>query len=506
MCVKRALLIILDGFGYSEKKEHNAIAMANMPNWQTYLKEYPHALIKTSGEAVGLPAGVMGNSEVGHLNIGGGRIIPQEFTRITQFAAEHGFDSLPGIQKLLKDTSKPLHIMGLVSDGGVHSHQDNLHHLLKNIYKVAPHKPVYVHVITDGRDTPPDSGAGYVELLENEIKKYANTKIATVVGRFYAMDRDKRWERVQTAYNALIAEGAVAQFTSASDCIKDAYKNGETDEFIKPRQVKGAARIESSDQFVFFNFRADRAREISQALAVDGFKEFATPVKLSPANYVTFTQYQKDFPFEALFTPKTYTNLLGEVVAKAGMKQLRIAETEKYAHVTYFFNGGAELPFTNEDRALIPSTKEVPTYDLKPEMSAYEVTRELVKRIESDEYRLIVCNYANGDMVGHTGVESAAIKAVETLDVCLGQVVKAALAKNFEILVSADHGNCEMMVDPKTNAPFTQHTTFDVPIVWIGKSAKGRSIKNGILADIAPTILKLLEVPQPEEMTGKALI
>lgn len=506
MKADRVLLVILDGFGHSEDHEHNAIHKAKMPHWNRFLKEYPHSLLETSGEAVGLPAGIMGNSEVGHLNIGGGRIIPQELTRIALFAQKQGFESLPDVKRVMTNPMGALHFFGLLSDGGVHSDQEHLFLLVESVKRTAPHKKVFIHCFMDGRDTPPQSGLGYVELLQKKIGPSRNVKISTIVGRFYAMDRDKRWERVEEAYKALTSENGFTSFSSATEAVKDAYQKGETDEFIKPRLVEGGARVQPEDSVIFFNFRADRAREISQAFAIGTFSEFKTPVKLKPENWVTFTNYQKDFPFPALFSPQTYKRLLGEEVARRGQKQLRVAETEKYAHVTYFFNGGAEAPFEGEDRVLVPSPKEVATYDLKPEMSAFKVCEEVLKGIAADKYSLVVVNFANGDMVGHSGNEKAAIAAVEALDKCLGEIIPAALSKNFEILVSADHGNCEQMIDPETGQPFTQHTTNPVPLLWVGKMAKGKVLKDGILADIAPTILDILGWEKPAEMTGKSLL
>ncbi|HEX4923471.1 MAG TPA: 2,3-bisphosphoglycerate-independent phosphoglycerate mutase, partial [Bdellovibrionales bacterium] len=420
------------------------------------------------------------------------------------FAEENGFESLPDFKRVVSEPHGALHFIGLVSDGGVHSDVNHLYKMIEAVGRVNKNKPVYIHAITDGRDTPPDSGRRYLDELSKRVSVLPNVRIATVVGRYYAMDRDKRWERVEIAYKALTETGA--EYESPESAIAEAYSKGETDEFIKPRRILGTARIRSDDQVVFFNFRADRAREISQAFGVGDFKEFPTPVKINPKNWVTFARYREDFPFPYLFEPQKHKRLLGEIVAERGLKQLRIAETEKYAHVTYFFNGGEEVAFEGEDRVLIPSPKEVATYDLKPEMSARLVTDELIKRIESNQYGFIVVNYANGDMVGHSGIETAAIEAVKVLDECLGRVVPVALAKGFDIIISADHGNCEQMIDPQTGGPLTAHSMNPVPFVWIGERAKGKKLKNGILADIAPTVLKIFGWPQPPEMTGKSLI
>ncbi|MEQ1877539.1 MAG: 2,3-bisphosphoglycerate-independent phosphoglycerate mutase, partial [Bdellovibrionia bacterium] len=484
--MSKVILVILDGWGHSDKKEHNSVYLASPRNYDGYLKDYPHSLLTTHGEAVGLPEGIMGNSEVGHLSIGSGRVILQEFTRISQFGEEKGFETLADFNRVVSEPHGALHLIGLLSDGGVHSHINHLYKMIDAIERVNKTKPVYIHVITDGRDTPPDSGRGYIEELAKKISVVPNIKIATVVGRFYAMDRDKRWDRVETAYKAL-TEDSGPEYESAENAVAEAYAKGEGDEFIKPRRMLGTSRIRADDQIVFFNFRADRAREISEAFGVESFKEFPVKVKIKPKNWVTFSRYREDFPFPYLFEPQKHKRLLGEAVAERGLKQLRIAETEKYAHVTYFFNGGEETPYPGEDRLLIPSPKDVATYDLKPEMSAPFLTDELVKRIESDQYALIVVNYANGDMVGHTGIESAAIKAVKVLDECLGRVVGAALPRGYDILISADHGNCEEMVDGKTGKPLTSHSLNPVPLIWIGEKAEGGKLKNGILADIAPT-------------------
>ncbi len=503
---RKAILIILDGYGHSETKEHNAIFEAEKPNLDEMEKNYPHSLITTSGTAVGLPPGVMGNSEVGHLNIGSGRIIKQEFTKIGDFAQEKGFETLADVKRVMTSPEGSLHIMGLLSDGGVHSHCDHLFLLLEAAQRLNVKKNIYIHVITDGRDTPPQSALSFVAKLEAAIKKTQQGQIATVCGRFYNMDRDKRWERVKIAYDALTIENTETSMDSAKEIIETAYSVGETDEFIKPRQIKGTSRIKAKDSLIFINFRADRAREISEALAIPAFKEFPTPVKVNAHNYLTFTKYESTFQFPVLFHPSRYTRLLGELVSEKGESQLRIAETEKYAHVTYFFNGGVEEIYKNEDRVLVPSPKEVATYDLKPEMSAEKLTDELFKKVDEKNYKLIVLNFANSDMVGHTGIESAAIKAIETLDHCVGRIKEKFLNLGYDILITADHGNSECMVDPTTHNPHTAHTTNPVPLMWIGANAKGKKLQDGILADIAPTILDIFGWAQPPEMTGHSLI
>lgn len=500
----KALLIILDGFGHSEHHEHNAIYMAKTPNYDRLLREYPHSLLENSGEAVGLPDGIMGNSEVGHLNLGAGRVVYQELTRINKFIREKGFHTLADIQRVAQNPKGALHFIGLLSDGGVHSDQTHLLKLIESVQKLSPDKPIFIHIITDGRDTPPKSGIDYVKNLQKHIDILPNVQISTVVGRFYAMDRDQRWERVEIAYKALIQEGAVEEFDSAEEAVLDAYSKSETDEFILPRQIRGGVRISSQDQVVFFNYRADRAREISQAIALPGFDKFKTPVKVFPENWITMTRYQKDFPFHPLFEQDSLKNILGEIVSRKGFTQLRVAETEKYAHVTYFFNGGVEKPFEGEDRALVASPKDVKTYDEKPEMSAYEVTEKVLEGLSKD-YKLIVVNYANGDMVGHTGNETAAIKAVETLDICVGKLVEKALKNDFTVLITADHGNCEEMVDPETGDMMTQHSMNPVPCLLISEKYKNIKMHNGALCDVAPTILKVIGWEQPEDMSGKPL-
>jgi len=501
---KKAMLIILDGFGHSDEVEHNAIQLAQTPHFKKWLETYPHCLVETSGEAVGLPPGIMGNSEVGHLSIGSGRVILQEMTRISKFAETEGFESLADFKRVT-EANGALHFLGLVSDGGVHSDVAHLYKMIESVVRVNPSKKVFIHAITDGRDTPPDSGQKYIRDLEAFIGKFQNVKLATVVGRFYPMDRDKRWERVHIAYESLTQESD-QKFTSGTEAVKDAYQKGETDEFIKPRQINGGARIKSSDQLMFFNFRADRAREISMAFCFSDFKEFPTSIKIDSKNWVTLTRYREDFPFPFLFSPQRHTKILAELVAQRGLPQLRIAETEKYAHVTYFFNGGEETEYPGEERVLIPSPKEVPTYDLKPEMSAYKVSEELLAHLDKKDYALIVMNYANGDMVGHTGVEKAAIQAVTVLDECLGRVVSRAREKGYDVLITADHGNCEEMVDKKTGGPMTQHTTNPVPTLLVSDRYKGKKMKHGALSDIAPTLLDILGWEKPKEMTGNSLI
>ncbi len=501
--MSKVALIILDGYGHSEIKEHNAIALARTPFMDSLLQKYPHSLLETSGEAVGLPKGVMGNSEVGHLTIGAGRIIYQDLTRIDRFMKLEGFEKLEDLNKI---TAAPaIHLIGLFSDGGVHSHEDHLYGLMNFYSKKYPDKKIYLHLFMDGRDTPPKSGATYIKKLESYLVDKLNIKISTVIGRFYAMDRDKRWERVKLAYDAM-AIGVGEKSKSASEAIGSAYAAGENDEFVKPRIIESGKVIAADDAVVFFNFRADRAREITQAFAIKTFQEFPCPIKVEVKNWICFSPYSEEFEFPTLFTKEDLSKILPELVSEHGLKQLRIAETEKYAHVTYFFNGGKEAIFSEEDRIMVESPREVETYDQKPEMSAPALTEKLVEAINTKKYDLVICNYANGDMVGHTGIEPAAIKAVEVLDVCMKQVCESALSAGYDVLISADHGNCEEMLDVETGDPMTQHSTNPVPFIWVGQNAIGAKLTNGTLADIAPTILDFLKIPKPGQMSGKSLI
>lgn len=509
MAKKPVMLMILDGFGIAKASDGNAVSLAKKPNFDRLIKEYPHSTLEASGMAVGLPEGQMGNSEVGHLNIGAGRIVYQELTRITKAIADGEFfenEELLKAMKNAKENNSALHLMGLLSDGGVHSHINHLKGLLEFAKKEGLTK-VYVHAFMDGRDVAPSSGKEFIEKTEEMMKEIGVGKIATINGRYYAMDRDNRWERVELAYNAIV-RGTGNTANSAIEAIEESYKNDKTDEFVVPTVIlengEPTATVKSGDSVVFFNFRPDRARELTRALTQKDFDGFnAEKLDLT---FVTMTQYDKTFEgVMVAFKPQTLKNTLGEFVANKGLNQLRIAETEKYAHVTFFFNGGVEKPNKNEDRALIASPK-VATYDLKPEMSAYEVTEELLKRIDSDKYDMIILNYANPDMVGHTGVIPAAVKAIETVDECLGKVANKILEKNGSLFITADHGNAEVMIDPETGAPFTAHTTDPVPFVWVSNDAKGKSLENGKLSDIAPTMLHEMGLEAPEEMTGHSLI
>jgi 2,3-bisphosphoglycerate-independent phosphoglycerate mutase len=500
--------MILDGWGIGKKDRGNAYENAESPNIHRLYNDYPHTSLACSGMAVGLPEGQMGNSEVGHLNIGAGRIIYQEFTRINKEIEEEGFfknEAFLNAIKNVRDHNSQMHLYGLLSDGGVHSHIDHLKALLR-LCKEKGLQNVYVHCFLDGRDTPPQSGKEYLTQLEEYIKELGIGRIATISGRYYAMDRDKRWERIQLAYDAMV-RGKGETAASAISAIEESYKENRTDEFVLPTVImndgKPVAKIQENDSIIFFNFRPDRAREITRTLVDPDFNGFDR--NLFPLYYVCMTQYDATMPnVHVAYLPEVYKNTLGEYIASKGLKQLRIAETEKYAHVTFFFNGGVEKPNKNEDRALIPSPK-VATYDLQPEMSAYEVTDRVLQEIDKDYYDLIIINFANLDMVGHTGVFNAAKSAVEALDKCVGKVVSGILEKGGAVYMTADHGNAEQMYDYETGEPFTAHTTNPVPFVVIGEGdVKLR--EGGRLSDIAPTMLDFMRLPIPVEMTGKSLI
>lgn len=504
---KPLMLMILDGWGINPCPDSNAVAMAKAPNLAGYLQEFPHVQIKTSGMAVGLPEGQMGNSEVGHLNLGAGRIVYQDFTRITKSIQDGDFFTNPVLLDCIakvKASGGRLHLTGLLSDGGVHSHNTHLYALVK-LAKQQGLTEVFIHCLLDGRDTPPQSGAGYLEELEAELAGIGCGRIATVMGRYYAMDRDNRWERVEQAYNAMV-QGQGKQAASAGEAIQASYAANVTDEFVLPTVVAPVATVNDGDGIIFFNFRSDRAREITRSLTFKDFDGFQRQRVPQLAAYVCMTEYDATFGLPIAYEQQQLTNLLGGVLAEAGLKQLRIAETEKYAHVTFFFNGGVETPFANEERALIPSPKEVATYDQKPEMSAYLVADELVSRLEQERYDVIILNFANCDMVGHTGILPAAISAVEAVDACAGKVVEKVRALGGTVLITADHGNAEQMKDEK-GEPHTAHTCNPVWLILVDDSRKGTVLKaGGKLADIAPTMLKLLGMPQPREMTGESLL
>lgn len=509
---KTTVLMILDGFGINERTEGNAIRQAKTPVLDSLKEKYPCVKGYASGRAVGLPDGQMGNSEVGHLNIGAGRIVYQELTRITKSIEDGNFfenSALMDAVEHCKKNNSALHLYGLLSDGGVHSHNTHLYALLQLAKRNGLEK-VFVHVFLDGRDTPPASGADYTAQLEEKIREIGVGKIATVMGRFYVMDRDKRWERVQEAYNAMVlGRGETAQ--DAVGCIQKSYENGKTDEFVVPTVMVGedgqaVGKISDHDAVIFYNFRPDRAREITRSLCDPDFDGFAREQVPQDLKYICFTEYDPTIPNkEVAFKPQRLDNTLGEYISSLGLKQLRTAETEKYAHVTFFFNGGVEEPNEGEDRILVKSPK-VATYDLQPEMSAPEVCDKLCAAIRSEKYDVIVINFANPDMVGHTGILEAAIKAVETVDTCVGKAVDAIKEVNGQLFICADHGNAEQLVDYETGAPFTAHTTNPVPFILVNADPSYKLRENGCLADIIPTLIELMGMEQPAEMTGKSLL
>lgn len=508
MVKKPVMLMILDGWGLRKDEDGNAIALAKTTNMGKIWSEYPHTALIASGECVGLPDGQMGNSEVGHLNIGSGRIVYQDLTRISKAIKEGSFyknRTLLAAMKKVAERGTALHMMGLLSDGGVHSHIEHLFALLQ-MAKDMKIKKVYVHAFLDGRDTPPQSGAGYLRQLEGKMEELGIGEIATVCGRYYAMDRDNRWERVQKAYRMLVFREGKGALTAVSG-VEQSYKDGVTDEFVEPICVSSSSggSVRSDDGVVFFNFRADRARELTKALALTDFEQFPRLDNEVPKNFVCMTEYDANYLLPIAFLPEDISNTLGEVIAANGLKQLRIAETEKYAHVTFFFNGGNEQPNKGEDRVLIPSPK-VATYDLQPEMSAYLVTDKVIELIEKDIYDVIIMNYANADMVGHTGILEAAEKAVTAVDECVGRVVSAITKKGGVVCITADHGNAEQMKEEGKEQPHTAHTANKVPFIMAGDNLKNKTLHEGILADIAPTLLELLGVKIPAEMTGKSLL
>lgn len=500
------MLVILDGFGEREQTEGNAVKAAKKPVIDALMQKYPHTLVGTSGEDVGLPEGQMGNSEVGHLNIGAGRIVYQELTRITKEIKEGG---LFANKKLLhamdnaKQEGRALHLMGLLSDGGVHSHIDHLKGLLLMAKKNGIER-VYVHAFMDGRDTPPESGAGYIAELESYMQEIGIGKIATVSGRYYSMDRDKRWERTQRAYD-MIVHGQGEKFATAEECIRHSYEVNVTDEFVIPAVIgEEDMRLKGGDSVIFFNFRPDRARQLTRSIVDEDFDGFDR--EYFETVYITMTQYDATMPnVEVAYQPQVLHNTLGEYIAAQGLSQLRIAETEKYPHVTFFFNGGREEVYRNENRILVPSPK-VATYDLRPEMSAYEVTEKLVADLKTDPKDMIILNFANPDMVGHTGVMEAAVKAVETVDSCLGRILIEMERLGGAVLITADHGNSEQMFDEE-GGPFTAHTTNKVPFILVDyKESEHRLREGGRLCDFAPTILQLMGLEKPAEMTGESLL
>jgi len=502
------VLIVLDGFGYSARPQGNAIALARTPHFDEWFKKFPNTLVEASGQYVGLRPGQMGNSEVGHLNIGAGRVVRMDTSRI-DYAIESGEffrnDALVQAMESAGSGDSALHLMGLVSHGGVHSSQEHLYALLR-MAKERGVQRVFVHAFLDGRDTAPDSGAGYVAELLDKMREYGVGRIASVVGRYYAMDRDKRWERTEQAYRLLrLGEGRARR--SPVDAIRESYAEGVTDEFVNPIAIvdgsdKPVATIRDGDSVIFFNFRSDRARQITRAFTQEDFAFFDRGPK-PEILFTCMTHYDRQFSLPVAFGPEHHDQILADVLAEAGLKNLRIAETEKYAHVTFFFNGGVEPAFPGEERILIPSPK-VATYDLKPEMSAYGITDEVVNQIDGERFDAVIMNYANADMVGHTGNLEATIKAIEVLDECLGRVVEATRAKGGTAIITADHGNAEQMIDPVTGQIFTAHTTNPVPVILIGDH-QGKLREDGSLRDIAPTVLGILGLRKPEQMTGRDL-
>jgi 2,3-bisphosphoglycerate-independent phosphoglycerate mutase len=526
---KPLALIILDGWGYRAETKANAIALARKPTYDRLLREYPNTLIHTSGRYVGLPDGQMGNSEVGHLNIGAGRIVYMDSTRIELMIQNGDFFSNPVLLSVVKNARSgghKLHLFGLLSDGGVHSHQSHLYALLKMAKQNGVDR-VFVHAFMDGRDTLPTAGAGYVEQLQQKMREYNTGKIATVSGRYYAMDRDRRWERIAKAFSVMVyGDGEAGHYVDPVQGVKESYNREVTDEFIVPfvcldSRGEPLATIRDEDSCICFNFRADRVRQITRALArnsglnpqggrdLPGADDLdaAIPRDRVPRNlhYACTTQYDKQFTLPVVISPESLDNILANVMANMNMRNLRVAETEKYAHVTYFFNGGVEQPYPGEDRILIPSPK-VATYDLKPEMSAPAIARAVVKAVEEGTFDVIIVNFANADMVGHSGKIEPTVKAVETVDACLGEIEKAVRAIGGAMLITADHGNAEMMIDPATGGPHTAHTTNPVPFIVVGDNSRQFTLKSdGSLRDIAPTALGMLAIPEPKEMTGRDL-
>ena len=505
--VRPVTLVILDGFALREDSHGNAVALAKIPVLSKLLADYPRTHLATSGRAVGLPDEQMGNSEVGHQNIGAGRVVYQDLTRIDLAIEEHTFeknDVLVAACEKAKSGSGRLHLMGLVSTGGVHASFAHLFAIVE-LARDRGVPEVWVHAFTDGRDRPPKSAQGFLDTLAAELAKPSATTcgIATVCGRYYAMDRDKRWDRVQKAWDAMV-RGAGLKARSASAAVAESYARNENDEFILPTVIEGTPRIGNGDSVFFFNFRADRARELTNAFTRPGFSDFETAARPQLSFFGTMTRYEKSQEAPAAFAPQVLTGILGELISARGLKQLRIAETEKYAHVTYFFNGGEEKVFPGEERVLVPSPRDVATYDLKPQMSAVQVTDEAVKKIESGEFAMVVLNFANPDMVGHTGILTAGIAAMETIDGCVARIVDATKKIGGVTLVTADHGNCEEM-ENADGSPNTEHTLRDVPIIAVDDSARGRSMHPGALRDIAPTMLTIMGLPIGAEMTGRNL-
>ncbi|MFH4354064.1 MAG: 2,3-bisphosphoglycerate-independent phosphoglycerate mutase [Neisseriaceae bacterium] len=496
------MLLILDGFGVGKKETDNAIFKAHMPYWDALTEQFAYGTIEASEERVGLPAGQFGNSEVGHLNMGAGRVVEQDITRIQSSIREDTLKDNTAVKELCSDPDRTVHLLGLFSDGGVHSH---IEHFFAILDLLTQHKlkKVVVHPFLDGRDTPPRSARIYLQRLQQYQASHPQIKVGSVSGRFYAMDRDHRWERIRPVYDVLTGGAARYDSPDALEALEQAYARGETDEFLYPTRVDASAYLKDGDAVLFLNFRADRSRQLLTALSDINFSGFPRQRIPKLSDVFTMTDYGDQFHCAVLFPPISLQNGLGEYLSQQGLRQLRIAETEKYPHVTYFFNGGIETPYANENRVLVPSPK-VTTYDLKPEMSAYEVTDKVVESVHKGLYEVIICNFANADMVGHTGNLEATITAVETLDKCIGRIAQEVRQRGGELVITADHGNCEKMYDESCAQPHTQHTTNLVPFLYVGEPAEIE--KNGALKDVAPTILALLGIDPPPEMTGKNLV
>ena len=510
------VLAVLDGWGINTEEDANAIRKARTPNIDKLTASFPSTELRTSGNSVGLPPGQMGNSEVGHLTLGSGRVIYQELTRINKAIEDGSFYAFHALNSMLvnvKERGKALHLMGLLSDGGVHSHIRHLYALLE-LAKRRGLEKVYVHCFLDGRDTPPESGLGYVNALTSHMETLGVGRVATVMGRYYAMDRDRRWDRVESAYEAMV-RGRGHKVDSPAEAVKKSYARGETDEFVEPSVVtsfgKPVATLWDGDAVLFFNFRADRARELTEALTSDDFIGFKRSEFPRVSTFLTMTEYDRTLKLPSLFAPQELKNILSDVLSANKVSQFRISETEKYAHVTFFFNGGREEPFDNEERLLIPSVKDVPTYDLAPEMRASEIAGAVVEKInsigEGAGCGFILVNFANGDMVGHTGVMEAAIRACEAVDSAVGLITEAAREHGFALIITSDHGNAELMVDKSTGAPHTAHTTNPVPFILVDDERKGEKLRDGAgLADVAPTVLKVMGLPIPEDMEGTPIV
>ena len=503
------VFMVLDGWGYSENSDHNAIAKAKTPQWDAWWRTEPHTLLDASGQPVGLPDEQMGNSEVGHMHLGAGRMIPQDFTRINQAIADGSFENNSHFKNMfhtLEQTHKTLHVFGLLSPGGVHSHENHLFAFLSQCIKQKI-KSVALHIFLDGRDTPPQSACASLARLDAQIKHHANIRIHSLCGRYYALDRDTRWDRVAPVYQLLTEGHAEAHFNNPEEAMETFYKQGVYDEFIPPTQLGDATPMQDGDAVFFFNFRADRARELTQAFLCDDFDGFPRTTRPKLSHFISMTQYAKNLKTIPIFPPSQIKQTLGEILSEHNLRQLRVAETEKYAHVTFFFNGGLEQPFPGEDRVLVPSPTEVATYDLKPEMNAAAITHVILQAIQNKTHDVIICNYANADMVGHTGNFEATVKAIETLDGAMHAIGEALKKVGGQLLITADHGNAEDMFDNKTGQPHTAHTNEPVPLLYVGEPGwKFTGSTKNSLIDVAPTALTLLGITPPDDMSGHTLI